>query len=383
MTDAITIKTIDKTDAIDQRLWDGLANPKGDVYNPFLRFDFFDALEKSGSAVHETGWQPCHLIAENPEKEIIGIVPNYLKSHSQGEYVFDHAWADAYYRHGLDYYPKLQACVPFTPATGRRLLTNNQPDTQKMLVSGLQQVTQKLDFSSAHITFCTEQEAESASQLGWIKRHGQQFHFNNDGFERFDDFLACLASRKRKDIRKERAQAQKDLDIQWKTGSDITEADWDIFFDFYMDTGERKWGTPYLTRSFFSLIGQSMSEDILLILAYENGKAIAAALNFIGSDCLYGRYWGCNCFRPALHFELCYYQAIDYAIAHKLARVEAGAQGAHKIARGYSPTQTYSAHYIADPRFCDAIDHFVMSETEHIEMENRYLSQRTPFKKSP
>ena len=176
---------------------------------------------------------------------------------------------------------------------------------------------------------------------------------------------------------------QKDIDIQWKTGSEITEVDWDIFFDFYMDTGERKWGTPYLTRSFFSLIGQSMSEDILLILAYENGKAIAAALNFIGSDCLYGRYWGCNCFRPALHFELCYYQAIDYAIAHKLSRVEAGAQGAHKIARGYSPTQTYSAHYIADPRFCDAIDHFVTSETEHIEMENRYLSERTPFKKSP
>ena len=391
--ESVTIKVVDSVASVDKESWNNVANPVSEAtsgfdYNPFLKYEFFDCLERSHSAVRETGWMPQHLVMESEKSgEVIGILPCYLKNHSQGEYVFDHGWADAFERAGGDYYPKLQCAVPFTPATGRRLLVGNGPkanDRRLMLAGGLQEVCSRLEVSSAHITFLDTKEANLLTDHGFLSRSDQQFHWLNDGYESFDDFLAQLASRKRKNIRKEREAAMHDngITIEWPTGADLNEDIWDVFFGFYTDTGARKWGQPYLTRKFFSLIGETMAEDILLVMAKRNGRYVAGAINFIGSHTLYGRNWGCVEDHPFLHFEVCYYQAIDYAIANKLARVEAGAQGGHKLARGYMPQIKHSAHYITHPGFRDAVAHYLENERKAVERETELIARHGPFKKS-
>ncbi len=376
-------RIVGRISEIDAATWDLLANPHAETFNPFLAHAFFKALEDSGSVGQDTGWYPRHLVIEDANG-IAGLMPLYLKTHSQGEYVFDHAWADAYQRAGGRYYPKLQCAVPFTPVPGPRLLV--RPDDRQRNFATLAQtacnVADRLDASSLHITFLDEPSWQSLGQMGFLMRTGQQFHFTNLGYATFDDFLAGLTSRKRKHIRKERAEAQAGLTIRHVVGAEISEADWDAFFAFYMDTGSRKWGRPYLNRAFFSLLGETMSEHCLLIFAEADGRPIAGALNMIGGDCLYGRYWGANVHRPFLHFELCYYQAIDVAIARGLARVEAGAQGEHKLARGYQPVATYSAHWIADPGLRRAVAHYLDHEREAIAEINADLTAAGPFKKS-
>ncbi|PLX36835.1 MAG: GNAT family N-acetyltransferase [Hyphomicrobiales bacterium] len=355
-------------------------------YNPFVSHDFLWSLEEAGCAVPETGWASCHLLLEGPDGEAAGIVPAYLKGHSQGEYVFDHGWADAFERAGGRYYPKLQISVPFTPATAPKLLVGAGPDAaarRQALTAGILAATRQLQASSAHLTFLPKDEADLLTEEDFLHRTDQQFHWFNDGYDSFDDFLASLASRKRKTIRRERRDAaQSDLEITWVTGNDITEAHWDAFYSFYMDTGARKWGRPYLNRLFFSLVGERMADRILLVFAWRNGEAIAGALNFIGSNTLYGRHWGTVDPQPFLHFEACYYQAIDYAIEHGLARVEAGAQGPHKLARGYRPVTTHSAHWIAHPGLREAVAHFLDHERSAVEEENALLETMTPFKKA-
>lgn len=349
-------------------------------YNPFLSHKFLHALESSGSACAETGWQPFHIVVES-DHTTIGVVPVYLKSHSQGEYVFDYGWADAWHRAGGKYYPKMQISVPFTPATGPRLLTTrNAPEDQQLLLEALKQIAQQIDVSSIHITFMTEPHWQSAGQAGFLKRMDQQFHWHNGGYADFEEFLADLASKKRKNIRRERREAlANDIEIEWVTGSDLTEAHWDAFYRFYLDTGNRKWGSPYLTREFFSQINQVMPQDVLLIMAKRAGNYIAGAINFIGEDTLFGRNWGCLEDHRFLHFEVCYYQAIDFAIARGLKRVEAGAQGAHKVARGYLPEATYSAHWIADANLRDAIARFLDDERRYVEQDLAYVEAHTPF----
>ena len=326
-----------------------------------------------------------HLLAEEPGGGLIGAVPCYAKSHSQGEYVFDHGWADAYERAGGSYYPKLQVSVPFTPACGRRLLVRPGPQAEAVagvLADQLAQICEQSNASSVHVTFPTEAEWRLLGARGYLQRTHRQFHWENAGYTSFDDFLAALASRKRKVIRREREDAlARGITVEWLTGSDLTESVWDVFFDFYMETGSRKWGRPYLTRSFYSIVGGKMAERILLVMAKRNGRFIAGAINFIGSDTLFGRHWGCIEHHPFLHFELCYYQAIDYAIAHKLARVEAGAQGQHKISRGYMPTTTYSAHYIVDPALRRAVADFLKHERVHIASEVEELAEAAPFRR--
>jgi len=353
--------------------------------NPFVSHAFLKALEESGSATKETGWLPQHLLYEDGDGRLLACMPCYLKYHSQGEYVFDHGWAEAYMRAGGDYYPKLQASVPFTPVTGPRLLARAGSDPaehQAILLAAGRTLTEELGVSSLHITFMTRQEWELAGALGYLQRTDQQFHWLNQGYDTFDDFLAALSSRKRKTIRKERRAALEDgVEIEWVTGRDLTEAHWDAFFDFYMDTGARKWGTPYLTRECFSLLGQTMADELLLVLAKHNGRYIAGALNVIGADTLYGRYWGATEVHYFLHFEVCYYQAIDYAIQHRLARVEAGAQGGHKLARGYLPTETYSAHYIADPGLARAVADYLVRERHAVEHEAELLSEESPYRR--
>jgi uncharacterized protein len=353
--------------------------------NPFISQAFLHALEESGSATRATGWLPQHLVLEDAAGGISACMPCYLKSHSYGEYVFDHAWADAYERAGGSYYPKLQAAVPFTPVTGRRLLVRegrSRPEREALLLQAAATLTDRLDASSLHVTFPTREEWELAGSFGFLQRNDQQFHWQNEGYESFDDFLAALASRKRKSIRGERKRAiEGGIEIECVTASDLTEAHWDAFFAFYMDTGSRKWGSPYLTRTFFSLIGETMSDEILLVLAKRNGRAIAGALNFIGDDALYGRYWGTLEEHPCLHFEVCYYQAIDFAIQHKLARVEAGAQGAHKLARGYLPVKTYSAHWIRDPGLRRAIADYLKRERSAVAHEIALLDEESPYRK--
>src|SRR3954449_11285017 len=337
--------------------WDACANPASKMethaYNPFISHAFLHALEASGSAIARTGWQPQHLVAEIDDGALLGTVPAYLKSHSRGEYVFDAGWAEAYERAGGSYYPKVQVSVPFTPATGRRLLVppgENAETVRRGLASGLIELTKLRDASSVHVTFAPEGEWRLLGECGFLQRNDQQFHWENANYTTFDDFLNALAARKRKAIKRERREAlSPGIDVQWLTGSDLTETVWDHFFAFYIETGSRKWGRPYLTREFFSLVGQAMADRILLVMAKRAGRFIAGAINFIGPDTLYGRHWGAIEHHPMLHFEVCYYQAIDYAIAHGLGRVEAGAQGEHKHARGYLPTTTYSAHYIVDP----------------------------------
>jgi len=376
----IIAKTFGSAAEIGAESWDLCAGEQ----NPFVKYSFFDALERSGSATALTGWHPQHIGLIGEGDTINAIMPAYIKSHSQGEYVFDHAWADAYARAGGNYYPKLQISVPFTPASAPKLLLN--PSAPKQLLHALPDAaasaTIQLGCSSAHATFLSKAELEIFKSNGWLERNDQQFHWTNHEYASFDHFLESLTSRKRKAIRKERREAlASGIEVVWKTGSDITEEDWDVFFEFYQDTGARKWGSPYLNRTFFSMIGQNMADRVLLMFAKDGERTIAGALNFIGKDTLFGRYWGCNTHVPFLHFELCYYQAIDFAIEHKLKRVEAGAQGGHKLARGYEPVTTYSAHYIAHPAFREAIEDYLVNERAHVALDQTEMSKYTPFKK--
>jgi hypothetical protein len=371
---------------IGANAWNACANPDGTSDpHPFTRYEFFAACEQSGSATRRTGWQPCHLVIENGDK-ITGLLPMYLKSHSQGEYVFDYGWADAFQRAGGEYYPKLQASVPFTPVTGHRLLVARDApleETRNALFAAGAAAVKEFDASSLHITFLSEDEWKAAGSLGYLQRNDQQFHWVNENYSSFDDFLSRLSSSKRKNLRKERAAVLAEgVSFDWLTGSEITEAHWDTFFEFYMDTGGRKWGRPYLTREFFSRIGASMGEQIVLILAKRAGRYIAGALNFAGGGILFGRNWGCTEYIPFLHFETCYYQAIDYAIAHKLAKVEAGAQGEHKLVRGYMPVPTYSAHYIAHAGLRRAVGDYLRQERAAIAGNIEALAEHGPFRKS-
>lgn len=356
--------------------WDACAG----TGNPFLSHAFLSALERSGSATARAGWQPLPIVIDGEDGRAAAIAPAYVKAHSQGEYVFDHAWADAWERAGGDYYPKLQVAVPFTPVPGPRLLLR-EPDKAAALIAAIEAVTDQNGLSSAHVTFVADDQLPAFERASWLLRAGTQFHWQNDGYADFDAFLAALSSRKRKAIRKERAQALEGLSVRHLTGAEITEAHWDAFWTFYQDTGSRKWGRPYLTRPFFSMLGEAMGDKVLLMLAERDGAPIAGALNLIGSDTLYGRYWGATEHVRFLHFELCYYQAIDAAIARGLARVEAGAQGEHKLARGYVPVTTWSAHYIPDPGFRRAIAEYLEREKQAIAQEQDYLGDLTPFRR--
>ena len=365
--------------------WDRLANPGTLAHDPFISHAFLRALEDAGSVSARTGWTPQHLLLENAKGRPVGVMPCYLKSHSRGEYIFDYGWAEAYERAGGRYYPKLQCAVPFTPVPGRRLLVGDAEgaeERERLLLAGGIELARQHGASSLHITFLAEDQWVRAGVAGLLQRTDKQFHWQNAGYPTFDAFLDSLASRKRKAIRKERAQAvEAGIVIERLSGAGVTEAHWDAFFAFYMDTGSRKWGSPYLNRGAFSLIGEAMADRCLLIMAKREGRYIAGALNLIGGDCLYGRYWGMTEHHPCLHFEVCYYQAIDYAIAHGLARVEAGAQGEHKLARGYLPKPTYSAHWIADAGFRKAVARYLEDERRHMEQHRAELSEYGPYKK--
>jgi len=377
----MTVRLADGVSGIGAAAWNACANPDNLADpHPFTRFEFFEALEASGSASARTGWQPAHLVLEE-KGAVAGIMPAYLKSHSQGEYVFDHAWADALERAGGDYYPKLQCSVPFTPVTGRRILTRDAGNRALLLKAG-KAATDQIGASSLHITFLEKTEWEAAGQEGYLLRNDRQFHWHNRGYGDFDQFLSALSSSKRKNLRKERASVVQDgITFDWLTGRDITEAHWDRFFEFYMDTGSRKWGNPYLNRDFFSRIGASMADQILLIMAKRGQRYIAGALNLMGEGILYGRNWGALEYVPFLHFETCYYQAIDFAIARGLSKVEAGAQGEHKLLRGYMPEETYSAHYIAHKGLRRAVDQFLVQEREAVTEHIDELARHGPFKK--
>ena len=360
--------------------WDRLANPGDGEFNPLVSHDFFRALEQSGSATPRTGWAGRHQVEVDAAGHIQGIAPCYLKSHSQGEYVFDHGWADAFQRAGGRYYPKLQVAVPFTPVAGPRLFAANAP-TRAALARGLIDQCKEDRASSVHVTFLPECDWEALGGGSWLRRTDIQFHWHNQGYASFDDFLKSLSSQKRKNIRKERDSVrQAGIAVLCLTGSDIREEHWDAFFDFYMDTGSRKWGRPYLTRAFFSLIGENLSRHILLVIATRNGKMIAGALNFIGSHALYGRNWGALEHHPNLHFETCYYQAIEFAIGRGLARVEAGAQGPHKLARGYLPQKTYSLHYLSHPGLSHAVAQYLEAERQGVDEETAALAAHSPFR---
>ena len=372
-----SVRVHDTIDAIGRAAWDACAG----LANPFLSYDFLEALESSGCVGPRTGWAPQHLSVQDQTGAIVGVMPLYLKSHSQGEYVFDHAWANAYQRAGGGYYPKLQCAVPFTPVTGQRLL--GAESAQEVLLAGALALCRQRRASSLHITFPTEAQWRKLGDAGLLLRQDQQYHWLNEGYGGFDDFLAALSSGRRKTIRRERREAQDGLEIVALTGADLTEEHWDAFFAFYMDTGSRKWGRPYLNRRFFSLIGERMADRILLVMARRGPKWIAGALNLIGAEALYGRNWGALEPVPFLHFELCYYQAIEQAIARGLQRVEAGAQGEHKIARGYLPTPVYSAHWIADPALREPVARYLNEEREAVAGEMAYLeAEYSPFRQS-
>ncbi len=398
------VRIVQSIAEIDPAQWDACANPvprmatsareadatdgrttvEGERFNPFITHAFLLALETSKSVGGRTGWMPTHVIVEDKTGRVMAAAPCYIKTHSMGEYVFDHAWADAYHRNGLDYYPKLQVCVPFTPATGRRLLVaaDAEPLAMETLIAGLQAWRAKITASSVHVTFSTKPEYDAMGVAGMLQRTGQQFHFINEGYADFDAFLNSLASRKRKMIRRERRDAlAPGITIEALTGLAIQPAHWKAFYDFYTDTGARKWGRPYLTRAFFETVGRTMADRILLVMAKREGRYIAGAINFIGDDALYGRNWGSIEEHPFLHFEVCYYQAIDYAITHGLKRVEAGAQGEHKLARGYRAVPTYSAHDIPDKRFAQAIDDYLARERIAVDASLDEYAELTPFKK--
>jgi hypothetical protein len=369
---------------IGQAGWDACAASPDYRANPFVSFDFLDIAEAAGCAVERAGWGPQHITVEDEAGAVAAAMPLYLKSHSQGEYVFDHAWADAYERAGGSYYPKLISAAPFTPATGPRMLVRPDVDREeawRILLGGALAVCERYEVSSLHVNFPTQDEWTWMGGQGLALRQGQQYHWLNQGYSSFDDFLGALSSGRRKTIRRERRDAQSEVEIFALTGAEITEDHWDAFFAFYMDTGSRKWGRPYLNRLFFSLLGERMADRVLLVMARRGGRWIAGALNLIGDDCLYGRNWGCTEDVPFLHFELCYYQAIEWAIARGLARVEAGAQGQHKIARGYLPAPVYSAHYIAHSGLRAAVEDFLIREREAVSDEMEWLAEEySPFR---
>jgi predicted N-acyltransferase len=369
----IVAKIASSVAGLNAHAWDRLAG--GD---PFVSHAFLAALEDSGSVGPGTGWTPAPILIEDDGAHMVAAAPAYLKSHSQGEYVFDHGWAEAWERAGGAYYPKLQIAVPFTPVPGRRLL-GSRP---QHLLAAIESVTAQYEMSSAHITFIDENGAAEAERRNWLIREGIQYHWFNRGYSSFDDFLGALTSRRRKVIRKERAQARGDLRFEVLRGGAIGPAEWDAMWNFYQDTGSRKWGHPYLTRDFFDQIDKTMGHKLLLFLAYRGSRPIAGALNFIGPDTLYGRYWGCTEEVPFLHFELCYYQAIEWAIDHGLACVQAGAQGEHKLARGYAPVITRSAHFIPNPGFRAAVAEFLDSERAAIAQEADWLREGLPYRLS-
>jgi uncharacterized protein len=395
----LRIRTVPSIAEIAASAWDACANPtaaaeadaptvcpdREDACHPLISHAFLHALETSGSATARAGWRPQHLIAETSSGTLVGAVPCYLKSHSRGEYVFDQGWAEAYERVGGRYYPKLQVAIPFAPVTGRRLLVcpgAAADQIRQVLAGGLVELCGLIGASSAHVTFATETEWRLLGEQGFLQRTDQQFHWHNAGYGCFEDFLSALAARKRKAIRRERREAlSAGIEVHWLTGADLTEAVWDAFFAFYMETGSRKWGRPYLTRKFYSLIGSAMADRTLLIMAKRAGRFIAGAINFIGADTLYGRHWGAIEHHPFLHFELCYYQAIEFAIVRRLRRVEAGAQGEHKLARGYLPATTHSAHYIADKGLRRAIAEYLRRERDYVAAAGRELTEAGPFRK--
>jgi predicted N-acyltransferase len=383
-SEPLTIEVHSAIAEIDAGQWDSCA---GD--DPFTRHSFLSALEDSGSVTAENGWLPQHLSLSDSDGRLIGAAPLYLKNHSYGEYVFDWGWADAYERAGGRYYPKLQCAVPFTPVTGRRLLVTGdvtagrKAELEAGLAAGMIQLAERHNVSSLHITFPTEPEWWNLGELGLLQRTGQQFHWRNDGYPDFDAFLDSLASRKRKQIRKERrVVAEAGLDVLTLTGGDLEERHWDAFYRFYRDTSERKWGASYLTREFFSLLGERAADDVVLFMVEDAGRPVAGALNLKSSDTIFGRNWGCDAHYKFLHFETCYYRAIDYAIAHGLSWVEAGAQGPHKVQRGYLPRLTYSAHWIADPGFRDTVARFLTDERQGVEREILFMSEHSPFRQS-
>ncbi len=386
----LTIRIAKSFADIDPAAWDACANPadsndQEERFNPFITHAFLNACEASGSAVARTGWGGAHVLVEDGAGQLLAAAPCYLKSHSMGEYVFDQGWAEAYERAGGRYYPKLQICAPFTPVPGRRLLVATGPradEAREALISGLQALMEKVEASSTHVTFLNRSEWDLLGAKGFLQRTNKQFHFFNKGYGDFEGFLASLASRKRKAIRRERKDALRaGVEIEWATGADLTEAHWDAFFAFYEDTGARKWGRPYLNRKFFTLLTEKLADRILLIMAKREGRFIAGALNLIGDDALYGRNWGCIEEHPFLHFEVCYYQAIDFALSRGLKRVEAGAQGEHKLLRGYEPIETFSAHAIADPRLEKAVADFLRHERAEMEQVIDLYAQHTPFRK--
>ena len=373
-------RTVNAIDDVEPALWDSLAKLNGVPFDPFVSHAFLSALEKSKSVAPETGWAPMHLLLEDADA-VVAAAPLYAKGHSQGEYVFDHHWADAYARAGGQYYPKLLCAAPFTPVPGPRLLARTE-ETRLGLAAAIASVAARIEASSAHVNFTQEADQRTLAAAGFLSRMGEQYHWFNRDYESYDDFLSALASRKRKAIRRERREAAAPVEIQRLRGSEITERHWDAFWLFYQDTGARKWGRPYLTRAFFRIIAETMTDSLLMVVAERDGEPVAGALNFIGGEALYGRYWGCLEDHPFLHFELCYHQAIEFAIEEGLARVEAGAQGQHKIARGYEPVATHSAHWIADPGFRDAIARYLEAEREQTGAEIKALKDFTPFRKN-
>ncbi len=393
MPSAQKIKIIHSVQDVPAETWNALANPdhiigQGVPKDPFVTHSFFSILEESGCLEPQTGWHSHHILLHNDDDTLVGILPCFLKDHSMGEYVFDHAWADAYQRAGGRYYPKLQSAVPFTPVTGRRFLVKqdgHEKYYQHALLQAAKQLVDQNDLSSFHITFPTQEEWEAIGTEEMIlQRTDQHPHWENNNYKSFDDFLASLASRKRKGVKKERKQAlEAGLTVEWITGDDITEQQLDAMYGFYSDTHSRKWGDPYLNREFFRLIAEKMGNQLLLILAKREGRYIAGAFNMIGANALFGRYWGATEFHKCLHFEICYYQAIDYAITHKLAFVNAGAGGGHKLARGYLPRASYSLHYIANPQFRQILQRHLEQEREYVEMDIEELTARGPFRKAP
>jgi predicted N-acyltransferase len=381
----VSIRIVSGVDAVGRENWNACANPGAlTAPHPFTTYEFLSALEDTGCASVRSGWQPVHLVLEDGDA-IVAVMPLYAKNHSRGEYVFDWGWAEAFERAGGAYYPKLQAAVPFTPVTSRRLLVgaNAPQDSPERLLEAAAAAVDQLGCSSLHVTFMTEEEWRLAGQLGFLQRNDQQFHWQNRGYAAFEDFLGELSSSKRKNLRKERAAvAASGIDFDWLTGRDLTESAWDHFFAFYMDTGSRKWGTPYLTREFFSVLGDRLKNQILLVMARRGQRWIAGALNLFGENVLFGRNWGAVESVPFLHFETCYYQAVEFAITHKLARVEAGAQGEHKLLRGYMPVATYSAHFISHPGLRKAVSAFLLEERAAVNASIEQLTALGPYKKA-
>ncbi len=382
----LQLTSINGVDRIAAADWDACACPEatmGRPADPFTTHRFLKALEDSGSVGEGSGWDPHHFVLRDGSR-VVGVAPVYAKYHSQGEYIFDHAFADAWTRAGQSYYPKLQCAVPFTPATGRRILVvpDREDDAGGVMLQGLSRAAAQNGLSSAHVTFCTEEEARKGADQGYLHRVTEQFHWQDAGFGDFDGFLGALSSRKRKAIRKERATAA-DFGgtIHELTGDAIEPEHWDAFWTFYQDTGARKWGRPYLTRDFFAAAQASLRDDILLVMARNNGRWVAGALHFIGRDTLFGRYWGCIEDHPCLHFELCYYRGIDFALRNGMSRVEAGAQGSHKLARGYLPRKVHSLHHFPDPRFHDAVARYLSEERSAMEHEIDLLADMGPFRK--